>query len=92
MNSVGLIPLDKSNSCTSRDSFNESSNVIDRYLLMECPHELNNTNSMLAFGCRDNNGNFAFAPAGYSKAYMDDVRVYNVALTAADVAAIYGGE
>ena len=43
------------------------------------------TNSMLAFGCRDNDGNFAFAPAGFSRAFMDDVRIYNRILNQAEI-------
>ncbi|MBT5910609.1 MAG: DUF2341 domain-containing protein, partial [Opitutae bacterium] len=47
---------------------------------------INDTNSMLAFGCKDNDGNFAFAPASHSNAFMDEIRIYDRLLTANEIA------
>ena len=46
---------------------------------------INDTNSMLAFGCKDNDGNFAFAPASHSNAFMDEIRIYDRLLTANEI-------
>ena len=55
---------------------------------------VNVTNSALILGARDNSGNYNSGSrniGNYASVWLDDVRFYNVFLSNADIAQIYGG-